>query len=301
MRVATFFQHQQSIERMQLSTSRLAKASFQITSGFKAERFEDMANSASQLFNLQQLRDNNDIFTNGLQSADSRLLTMENSLNSMTDLLIEAANVYTLGRNELSAEVRASMAPKAQGMADTFFQLLNTQFEGRFVFSGQGSERAPITTSLTANPFPGNPPPTTYYTGDSDKMRVITGPNISTTYGVTGDHVGFARIKAGLESLIFGLQNDSIVDIDGSIDLLRDAQGDLSNMLGEIGGDLAGFEQLRDKFENTNVFMNQRIDELSKVDLAEASTRFAQEEAALNASLSVTGRVLQISLLNFLR
>ena len=47
--------------------------------------------------------------------------------------------------------------------------------------------------------------------------------------------------------------------------------------------------------------MDQRIAELREVDLAEASTLFAQEEAALNASLSVTSRILNLSLLNFLR
>ena len=301
MRVATFFQNQQTLSRIQQSTSNLDRVSGQITSGFKAERFEDMANEATQLFNLQELQNNNQSFIDGLGVVDSRLRTQEDALNSMTDLLTEATRVSTLGRNELSPEVRATIAPQAQGLADTFFQLLNTQFEGRFVFSGQGSETPAITTSLTGNPDPGDPPPTTYFTGDSERPQVVTGPGISQGYGVTGDDIGFARLKAGLETLIFGLQNDSLPDLDAAIDFIEQAQKDVSDMLGKIGGEMAGFELLTDRFEATNGFVTQRVDELNKVDLAEASTRFAQEETALNASLSVTSRILQLSLLNFLR
>ncbi len=301
MRVATFYQQQQNLARIQNTTSSLSTISYQVTSGFKAERYEDMAQEATQLFNLQEVRNNNDMFISGLEQADSRLVAMEDALNSMVDLLTEAANVYTLGRNELSPEVRATIAPKAQGLADTFVQLLNTQFEGRYLFSGQASNVEPLSAALTGNPFPGDPPPTTYYNGDSELQRVLTSPGVDTPYGVAGDNVGFARIVAGLESLIFGLENNSLTDLDGAIDLLNGAQEDVSNMLGDIGGDMAGFQQLKDRFENTNNFMDQRIAELREVDLAEASTLFAQEEAALNASLSVTSRILNLSLLNFLR
>lgn len=300
MRVATFYFQQQNLARLQESTSKLSFISYQASSGLKAQRFEDMAQEATQLFNLQEVRNNNDIYISGLTNAQSRLTAMEDALNSITDLLVDATNVYTLGRNELSADVRATIAPKAQGLADTFAQLFNTQYEGRYLFSGQASNVPPLTTALTGNPFPGDPPPTTYYNGDTELQRVLTSPGVDTTYGVAGDNIGFARIKAGLEALIFGLQNDSETDLDGAIDLLRQAQSDVSDMLGDIGGDLAGFQQLQDRFESSNNFMNQRIAELQEVDIAEASTRFAQEEAALNASMSVTGRLLNISLLNFL-
>lgn len=300
MRIATFFQHQQNLTRLQQSTSNLNRISGQISSGFRAERLEEIADFSTQLFNLEELQKNNTIFIEGLAVADARLQTTENTLNSITDLLVETTRVATLGRNELSPEVRATIAPQVRGIADTFFQLFNTQFEGRFIFSGQASETQPITATLTGNPFPGDPPPTSYYTGDSERIQVVTGPGTSTTYGVTGNNVGFARIVAGLESLIFGLENNSLTDIDGAIDLVSQAQKDVSDILGQIGGEAAGFDLLRDRFESSNTFMNQRIDELSKISFTEASTRFTQEETALQASLSVTSRILQISLLNFL-
>lgn len=300
MRVATAFQTQTSLNQMQKSNSSLQSLTAQITSGLRAQRYEEIAGDANQLLNLQDLRAKTDTYIKNLDAADSLLKAQESALNTVSDLLVEAANLYTLGRNENSAEVRATLAPKAEGIAETFWNTFSSQFNGRYIFSGQASNVAPIQTVPTANPFPGDPPPTTYYTGDSTRLATISSPGVTDSFGVTGDNLGFARIVAGLESLMFGLQNNSEADLDGAIDLLRQAQKDLGSMQGQIGGDLAGFELIKDRHENNQIFVQERIDEVEKVDIAEAMTQFSQEEAALEASLLTITRLLQIRLLDFL-
>lgn len=300
-RVATFYRHTQSLAQIQKASSALDTASYQLTSGLKARRYEEIAGDVNQILTLKTLTQNNNIFVKNIDAVQSRLAATENAVQSLSDLLVEASNVYTQARNELSPEVRATLAPKAQGLVDTFFNILNSQFEGRYLFSGQASEAPPTSVTGTPNPFPGDPPPTAYYIGDPQRQIVVDGPNSTTEYGVTGDHDAFARTKAGLEALWFGLQNNSLTDIDGAIDLLQNAQDDVANVLGEIGGTINGLDLIKDRHTNTNVFVKGRIDELEKADVAEASTRFAQEEVVLEASLSITTRLLQINLLNYLR
>ncbi|MBI1363569.1 MAG: hypothetical protein GC134_06260 [Proteobacteria bacterium] len=300
MRVATAFQTQTSLTQMQQSNASLQTLTAQITSGLKAQRFEEIAGEANQLLNLKDLQGNTDIYIKNLESADAMLKAQESALNSISDLLVEAANLYTLGRNENAADVRATLAPKAQGIAETFWNTFSSQYNGRYIFSGQASNVPPIQTSPTANPFPGDPPPTTYYTGDSVRLATITSPANADSYGVTGDNIGFARIVAGLESLIFGLQNDSEPDLDGAIDLLRQAQKDLGSMQGQVGGDLAGFDLIKERHTNNQIFIQERIDDVEKVDVAEAMTKFSQEQATLQASMITITRLLNVRLLDFL-
>ena len=300
MRVATFFQHQQALDSLQRTNQSLDKYSYQLTSGLKAQSYQDIAGDVNQLLNLKDLKNNNTTYMSNISTADSRLSAMDNALQGMSDLLTQAASVYTLSRNELSADTRATIAPQAEGLAETFYQLMNTQFEGNYIFSGQAGNTQPLSASLTANPYPGDPPPTTYYGGDSQRLQVITGPGTVQEYGVTGDDVGFARIKSGLEALVYGLQNDSDTDLDGAITLLQQAQKDVSNMLGSVGGSQSGLQLINDRHDNANAFMQTRIDDLEKADITVASTRFAQEQASLEASLSVTSKILQISLLKYL-
>lgn len=300
-RVATADFNRNAIDRMQSSNAALSKTTYQVTSGLIAERFEDIATQAGQLLNLQDLRNSNDKFISNMNTIDSRLRSTENALQGMNELIVEAANLWTLGRNENTAEVRANLAPKAEGLTETFYSLLKTKFDGRYIFSGSAGDRPPLTTSATATTAPvTNPAPNTYYNGDSQKMIVITSTGVTEEYGITGDDDAFANMKAGLEALWFGLENNSESDIDAAIDYLNQAQIEMSNLVGQVGGQQSSFDLLSSRHENTNLFLTEQIDEIEKVDIAEAMSRFAQEQTTLEASLAVITRINQLSLLDFI-
>lgn len=301
MRVATSYMNQQSLLRMQKNSADLELTSYQITSGLKARQFSDIAEDVNQLLDFQDLYANNAQYVENLNLVNTRLSAMENALQGMSDLLVEAANLYTLGRNENTADVRATLAPEAEGLTESFYSLFKTEYNGRFVFSGAAGDRSPITSSPTANTAPGFPAPTTYYNGDSQRPQVLTATGLRQEYGVTGDEQAFADMKAGLEALWYGLENNSETDIDAAIDYLNQAQTEISGLLGQVGGQQNSFDLLINTHENTNIFLESRISELQDVDISEATTRFAQQEAALQASMLVITRLSQLTLLDFIR
>lgn len=300
-RIATNFQFQTNVNRMQDLNASLNKSSYQISTGLEAQDYEDIATEVNELLNLQDQRILNQQYMSNIETAQSRLSATENAIQGMNDIILDAANVWTLGRSENTAETRANLAPTAEGLTEAFYTLFNTQFDGRYIFSGAAANQPPITASPTANTFPGNPAPTTYYNGDSQKLQVITAPSSSEDYGITGDNQAFADMKAGLEALWFGLENNSESDIDGAIDLLTQAQSGLSDILGEIGGQKSALEIVNDRHTNTNNFLTTRVDEIEKVDVAEAMTRFNQELASLEASMTVITQLNALSLVDFLR
>lgn len=216
------------------------------------------------MLNLQDLALNTSSYIKNIDAAVSRLEAQEQALQDLNDMMQEAASLWTLARNESDAATRATMAPKAEGLAETFYNIFNTKFEGRYIFSGQAGERQPITSTPTANTFPGDPPPTTYYNGDTAAAQVITGPASLEEYGVTGNNDAFARTKAGLEALWYGLENNSISDIDGAIDLLTQAQKDISDALGDVGGQISGLELVKNRHETSITFLNERIDQIKR-------------------------------------
>ncbi len=301
MRVSTLSRFDTSLERIQNSNSQIAELSYQITSGFKGNRFEDYANESNQMLNLKDFTRASDTYVNNISSMVTRLEATENALEAIQELSLEAASLRTLANSETSPEARASMAPKAQGIAESFYNIFNTQFEGRYIFSGQRSEQPPTTVSATANPAVPLPAPTTYYSGDTARQQGLTSPGTLQSYGVTGDHPAFASFKAGIEALWFGLENDSDIDIQGSITLLEEAENQLNNLSGEVGGAINGLNLTKDRHQNAILFTNERIDELEKVDVSEALTKYSQVEAQLEASMLVITRTNQLSLLDFIR
>lgn len=301
MRVSTNQQFNTALDRLKQSNSNLGDLTYQVSSGLKARRFEDIANDSNQLLDLQELRLNTSTYTKNIDAAIARLNATENALQNLNDLMKEAASLWTLARNEADAATRATMAPKAEGLTETFYSVFNTKFEGRYIFSGQAGEKPPITATPTANTFPGDPPPTAYYNGDTAKVQAVVDSSNVQTYGVTGDDMAFARIKAGLEALWFGLENNNVADIDGAINLLSQAQSDLSDLQGEVGGQISSLSLIKGRHETNVTFLTERVDELEKVDVTEALTQFSQEEATLQASMLVITRLQQLTLLDYIR
>lgn len=300
MRVSTTLMHQTALTQMEKSNSALSDLSYQITSGKKAKSLNEIAADANLLLNMEDLRTTTNTYVENLDTAKSRLSATENALQSLNDIMVEASNLYTLARNESNSEVRASLVSKAEGLANSLFSVMRTKFDGRYIFSGQDGETSPISGNPTATTIPADPPPTTYYNGDATKMKVITGNSTTESYGITGDHNGLARMKAGLEALMYGLENDSDTDIDGAIDMLQNAQSDISDMQGEVGGQMASFQLQIDRHENNKTFLQDRVDELEKVDVAEAMSKFAQQQSTLEASMMVISRLARLSLLDFM-
>lgn len=299
-RVSTSFQNQTSLRQLQLSQSNLQGTTGQITTGFRSDRLGGFADDANTLLDLKDVQNNTQSYLNNITTAQSRISASESALQGFSDILEEAANIATLARTENSSSTRAAIAPSAEALVNSFFDILNTQFDGRFIFSGSNGSEAPTNDTPTATAFPGLPAPTDYYTGDSNVPRIISGAGTTTEYGVAGNEPAIAELKAALEALQFGLENNSEADIDNAIVAFQSAQTGVSSLLGDVGGQLNSLSQLEERHQNTNLFLEEQISSIEQVDVAEAITQFSQQEAVLQASLAVIARLNQISLLNFL-
>ena len=198
-RVSTNQLSQSLIKQMQDQNTKISSTTYQISSGFKAQSLSQIADEASQLLTMRELQANNDVYVKNLDTVTGRLKATDKALKSLSDLMVEAKALSTTARNESSAATRATLSAQAEGLAKTFYSIMQTEFDGRYLFSGQNGGVAPISGTPTATAAPADPPPTTYYLGDSSKPSVITGSGTSETYGVTGDDTAFSRIKAGLE------------------------------------------------------------------------------------------------------
>ncbi|MFZ2620326.1 MAG: flagellin [Alphaproteobacteria bacterium] len=299
-RIATGFQNQQALDNLNKNNVAIAKTTFQVTTGFKDNSLQGFSGTSSQLLNLYDLQANAESYMTNITTASNRLKSTESSLQGMTDLLQEAAQLYTLGRTQQSASTRASLAPKAEALTNTFYNLFKTKFDGRYIFSGSNGAEPPTNATAAAAAYPGDPVPTTWYIGDSTLPSIITGSDLTQEYGVTGNEEGIAHLKAGLEALWYGLKNNSTTEIDSSIAALQSAQTEISSLIGNVGGQISSMEQLNTRHDKAITFMLEQSDNLDKVDVAEAITQFSQQQAVLEASMSIIAQTSRLSLLDFL-
>ncbi|NBV54147.1 MAG: hypothetical protein EBR79_00305 [Proteobacteria bacterium] len=300
-RIATAFQNQSTLRTLQQANEGLDLSTYQVTTGLKARSLSEIPSDANQLLNLRDVKTKTATYLNNVVSAKNQLNASEAALQQLTDLLADASSTATLARNENSPQTRATLVPKAQSLAESFYTIFKSQYNGTHLFSGSNGAQPPIAGSATATAFPGSPPPTTYYQGDSTLPTVVTGPGTTLQYGVLGNDPTFAQLKAGLEALWFGLQTNNTAEMDNAIATLNTAKAGLSTLLGQVGGQLNTAQLVEDRQTSQQQFLTTQLDDIEKVDVSEAITKFSQQQATLQASMSIIARVNQLSLLDFLR
>lgn len=300
-RISTNFQNENTLRNLQMANQGMALTTYQITTGLKSRNISDDPANMNTVISLRDVATKTKTYLTNLTSARSVLTSTESALNQLTDLLSDALSLATTGRNESSGETRATLAPKAQALAESFYTLFNSQYNGQYVFSGSNAAQQPISSAAAAQEFPGSPVPTTWYEGDTRMSTIISGPSTTLQYGVLGDDPTFANIKAGIEALWYGLQNNNTTEIDNATSALLAAKGGLSSLLGDVGGQLNTVDLLTTRQTSQQNLIGSQLDDLEKVDVSEALTRFSQQEATLQASMLIITRVNSLSLLDYLR
>lgn len=300
-RIATNFQNENTLRNLQKANEGMALTTYQITTGLKSQKISDDPANMNTIITLRDVATKTQSYLNNLSGAKNVLSSVESALNQLTDLLADATSLATTARNESSAETRATLAPKAQALAESFYTLFNSQYNGRYLFSGSNAAQQPISGVATAAAYPGSPVPTTWYEGDSQLASTISGPGTTLQYGVLGNDPTFAQFKAGLESLWYGLQNNNVTEIDNSISALGAVKTGISALLGDVGGQLNTVSLLTSRQTSQQDLIGNQLSDLEEVDVSSALTKFSQQQATLQASMLIITKVNSLTLLDYLR
>ena len=300
-RVSTLFQNQTSLRNLQQTNSAMELTTYQITSGQKARTLADLGTDATKVLTLRDVQARTGVYAENITSATNTLKASEQALQDMSDLISQATSLATQGTNENSAATRASLAPQGQALAEAFYTAYKTQYNGKYLFSGMNGDTAPVAGSASSTAFPGSPVSTSWYQGDNQTPQVMTGPGTSMNYGVTGDDSAFANLKAAMESLWYGLQNNSTTDMDQAISALQSAKTEISGLLGTIGGQIDGLKQITERLDQQKTFTQEQLDGVEKVDVASALTTYSQQQATLQASMMIISQSQQLTLLDYIR
>jgi flagellar hook-associated protein 3 FlgL len=129
----------------------------------------------------QQYDTNSNSAQSGLNTEDTALTQVQNALQSLRDLALEANN------SSQSAQDRSAIATQAVQIQNTLISLANTQDgSGNFIFAGYSTQTQPFALSASG----------ATYSGDQGQRQVQIAPGQTVVVGDNGDLV-FNQIKTG--------------------------------------------------------------------------------------------------------
>ena len=303
-RVANLSAQNLSLSLLQQTQSRAMDAQVQISTGKKAERYMGVAPDSARLLSLKSEHARATQFVAGNKVADMRLQKMETSIAGTMDV---ATNLRTLLVNATHDENATALALNAEGaaMLSQVANYLNTQLDGRHLFSGSRTDIAPVDFStLPADGVFTGPAADLYYKGDDLPATLRTGEASSITYGVTAD-------EPGLDKLVQALQIVATIDttdptaararLEEALTLANGAVAEIPDIRSRIGSSRATIELANSQHDEFLLYAEGAIGDIENVDVTEAITRLSGHQATLEASYASLARLQSVSLLDYLR
>ena len=281
-------------QNLQANISRLAKLQEQAqTSAAISRPSANPSGTADALKVRGEIRANTQYKSN-IADANSWLATVDAAMSRTTDLLTRIKDLaITASTSTTTPASKAAIATEIEGLKSDLLAQANTSYLGRNIFAGNSDAGAAVTVDTSVDPA--------VYTftgaGDGPVTRRLDA-NTTVRVDASADAV-FGDVFTKLDSLVADLRTNGNISghlsgIDASRDTVLSQQTDV------------GIRHARVlKAEETNmeqsVSLESRRSGIEDLDTATVIMDLKLQELAYQSSLAVTAKVLQPTLMDFLR
>jgi flagellar hook-associated protein 3 FlgL len=281
-----------SLTSLQLGLGRLSSSQEKLSTGRNINRPSDSPTGTNDAMRLRadlaanaQYSRNADDGLSWLGHADSTLTSMLDEVRRARDLIVRGASTGSTG-----AEAREALARELTQIRAGLLDEANTQHLGRPLFGGTTSGTRAYDASGT-------------YLGDANAVNRTVGEGIGVPVNVTGP----ATFSAGgddlftvLSDVITQLRTDPTA-VAGSLDRLDAVAGSMRTAQVTVGTRVNRVESAREALAASALSNTSSLSDVENVDVAAAIVDLQMQEVAYQAALGATSRVLQPTLLDFLR
>lgn len=302
MRVATFAVSEQMITAALRTQSTMANQQIQEASGLISQDFGGLGASAQRVINLQVSVTRSQSYIDSSNLADSKVQVMYSAVGSMSDIITKLRSLLT-GASLSSTTDSTTIVQSAQDMMQQMAGLLNTQYNGEYVFGGARTDTAPVDLSdptFTANLASASTADTSYYQGDDQLASVRVSDSETVSFGVTADNSAFEqtmrvlKLVANASPLDSTTLNDALTLASSALDATSAVQTKLSNAASAI-------ETASSRQSDYQSFAKTLGTTLTDVDVAAVTAQLSTYQAQLTASYSAIAKIQGLNLASYLR
>ena len=284
---STFHSRIQYMSNVTMRTgSELAQVNGQISTGKKIQNLSDSPWSTSELHQLRRGIQDQQQYENASNRAMSLLTTTEYALTSALNLVDRARMLSVqLGTDTYSAEERAAAAQEVLFMKEHMLDISNTEFHGRYVFSGASYNSAPFDSTFA-------------YVGSTSSTEIDISSTRSVTVGYAGSDVFQSTVDVFqiLDDLATALAADDGDTIRDLIDDFDDAFDQMDIVRTEVGTNTKRALDMIDLTQTLQLELQNRLSSVEDVDIAAALTQFSLLQTQYDINLQLTSKTRTINL-----
>jgi len=284
------------LANLQSNIAKLGDTQNRLSSGKQLTKASDAPGDAvlamqyrSDVKNLQQYSRNADDGIGWLSTADTALTSAVEQVNRAKELVLT-------GMSSGSASVqgaRESIALEMDNIRSSVLNLANTQYLDRPVFGGTTTGQIAYNDDGT---YAGDHGQVLRTVSPSAKIRVDTeadGPD-----GVFG--TGNTQIFDLLQKISDDLRTNP-AQLEDDLDKLNQASTTMQAGLSSVGARVNRLTQLQNYADSRVIDLTNQVSTVEDIDLPKTITELTLQQTAYQAALAATAKVVQPSLVDFLR
>lgn len=317
----------QLVSRTLENRQRVLKFANEVASGVKAALPSDTVDGGT-IARYRQTLEKIDAYTTTISRTKSLMVFQDDVVSQANDLLLRAKEIAQQGANESVNQVaRQHLAEEVYQIRDHMVSLANSTYQGRFVFGGADDDDPPYDQAAYTEPA----------SGDASKRYVFdaeAGTSTTRTLAVTDDlsisiltpaNTIFGTAIEALERLGRTLggytttpasgtpdgggaaytfpadYKQQTADVLNTINMLNDArENDILPERVSVGGRLRRLETGESLLALTKNSALEVLSRIQDADETESAANLAQAQTALQASYSVTAKVLRLTILDYI-
>lgn len=333
-RITQAQQVRSSLNSIQENRRKVDRLQNDISSGTKVHFAGDDAANVGAISQLQTTLNNYTNYKLRISDAISSLTVQDDLLIQANEVMIRAKELATQGANESNGStIRAQMSDEVFQLRDQLAGIANTKYQGRYIYGGADDDDPPFDAQTYTNPSSGKA--SERYVFDAEDGTTTTrsikiSDNLSVTLNTDADSV-FSNSIAALERLgraLAGYRTEPVdsagipsglpdgsgtaftfptdtaeqtQDILETIDLIDSARtGDVIPEQTNVAGRISTLENTDRLLSSLTGNLQNALSKLKDTDVAEAGSALSEAQTALQASYSITSRILQQSILDYL-
>lgn len=299
MRVATFATNERMITAALNTQARMADLQLSQASGVKSTTYGGLGASARSVISLESNLKTSEAYEGAAKEADSRISVMHSTLSTITDLLTSFRGQLTSSMStDRTDATDSALISAAQGYMTELASLLNTNYEGRYLFSGDAAQTVPVDLSSYAPSV--DTASDSYYAGDQTVAAVKISNEQVVSYGVTADNAAFEEALRGLAAIGQAGTLDADL-IQASYDLVLSALDKTIAVQSKLSIDAGTVERAQERQSAYQELLSSTISSLRDVDVTQVAVELASYETQLEASYSAISKIQSLSLQDYLR
>jgi flagellar hook-associated protein 3 FlgL len=300
-RVTETSMHTRALADLQRSLARGQRIQTQISSGKQLSRPSDSPTGTVTSLQLRGEVRSTQQYSRNADDGVGWLGTIQDKLSDASTQVIRARDLTVQGMSDANNGAdREALAVEIDDIKASLVSDANTKFMGRPVFGG-------TTTGTVAYGTAGN------YVGDAGQTTRTVGPNAKVriessgpeAFGVnsadpaaTGKSTQLfevlTNISKALRSGDSAAMDDGLTNLDTAHDLLN-------STLSDVGARYNRVTQMKQSAEDHLLSVSSQLSDIEDVDLPKAIMELQIQQTSYQAALAATAKVIQPSLIDFLR